>query len=371
VWLTRELFEFVPVLDTATGEITGHRLFVGTRKFPLGEIAFVAHRTFVPPAAITLSVDAGRWHLSFANDDGVPEPDDRDTVAWLAEFGEAELAARTIGLDRGVVLPLAASTGEVFDFLPVQKARLAKKERAVRRWQRRLARRVKGSANRRKAQRRIAAAKRYGREVRWDFAHQTSHALVTAPEHLLLVFEALGVQRMTKKPKPRQDENGRWLCNGARAKAGLNAGILRSAWARTHSYAQYKARRAGKLAIEVPAHRSSQECAQCGYTHPDNRPEQAVFVCQDCGHRDNADHNAARVIARRGVELVRSGAWQAKLKKRVLRMRPKHQVGPERSEPAVATPPTPVETTVSRGGGNTAAARGSSKQETPTSTQLR
>ena len=175
-------------------------------------------------------MDAGRWHLSFANDDGVPEPDERDTAAWLEQFGESELAARTVGLDRGVAIPLATSSGQAFDFSPAQKARLAKKEQLARRWQRRLARRTKGSANRRKAAQRVAAAKRYGADLRREFAHQTSHALVATPEHWLLVFEALGVQRMSKKPKPKQDANGRWLRNGARAKAGLNAGILRSAW---------------------------------------------------------------------------------------------------------------------------------------------
>jgi putative transposase len=371
VWLTRELFAFQPMVDVATGAIAGYRLFVGTKKFPLGEIAVVAQRPFVPPAAISLSVDAGRWHLSFANDDGVPEPDERDTAAWLEQFGESELAARTVGLDRGVAIPLATSSGQAFDFSPAQKARLAKKEQLARRWQRRLARRPKGSANRRKAAQRVAAAKRYGADLRREFAHQTSHALVAAPEHWLLVFEALGVQRMSKKPKPKQDANGRWLRNGARAKAGLNAGILRSAWARTQNFTQYKARRAGKLAIAVPAQHSSQECAHCGHTHPDNRPDQATFVCQVCGHQAHADHNAARVIARRGVRLIRSGDWQAKSKKRVLRMRRKETVGPERSEPAVATPPTPVETRVRRSGGHAAAALRSSKQETPTSTLQR
>ncbi|WP_159079024.1 hypothetical protein [Orrella marina] len=58
-------------------------------------------------------------------------------------------------------------------------------------------------------------------------AHQASHAIVADSKALLIVFETLGVQHMTRKPKAKQDE-----------------------------------RRAGKLAIEVPPHRSSQECVR-------------------------------------------------------------------------------------------------------------
>ncbi|MDA8111200.1 MAG: zinc ribbon domain-containing protein, partial [Nitrospiraceae bacterium] len=53
--------------------------------------------------------------------------------------------------------------------------------------------------------------------------------------------------------------------------------------------------------LKVSPHFSSQECARCGHIHPDNRPSQAVFVCQRCGLTDNADHNASRVMAKRGI----------------------------------------------------------------------
>lgn len=40
VWLTSELFEFTPVVDAETGEITAHQLHIGTRKFPVGVMQF-------------------------------------------------------------------------------------------------------------------------------------------------------------------------------------------------------------------------------------------------------------------------------------------------------------------------------------------
>ena len=92
----------------------------------------------------------------------------------------------------------------------------------------------------------------------------------------------------------------------------------------------------------------------CGYTHKDNRPTQAEFVCRRCGHTDNADHNAAAVIARRGVKKVLSGEPLTEAKKKTGIFR---AVGPERSEL------TPGETEIRRNEGNTRIAHRSMSQE--------
>ena len=91
----------------------------------------------------------------------------------------------------------------------------------------------------------------------------------------------------------------------------------------------YKALRHGKLVITVPYAYSSQECAVCTFTSPDNRPSQAEFVCQRCGHTDNADHNAAVVIAKRGIKKLLSGDPLTKPHKTTRIFR---KLGPERSE---------------------------------------
>lgn len=360
-WLTRELFAFEPRSDPDTGEADGYRLLIGTKKFPVGEVRYKAHRAHTLPASITISIDAGHWYLSFSTDDGQDEADDQAIGDWLATFSDEELAARTVGIDRGVAIPACASDGRAFGLSPVQQARLAQKERGRTRWQRRMARRVKGSGGWREAKRRVAACQRYGKHLRRDFAHQTSHALASDPRTALLVFEDLGVQRMTRRPAPQQDEQGRYRPNRAAAKAGLNKAILASAWGPIKTYSTYKARRAGKLALAVPAQYSSQACRHCGHTHPDNRPDQARFVCQRCGHTDNADRNAAKNIAARGVAMIRSGDYRPTARKKAMRLR-KH-VGPGRSERGQSAP-TPVETSISRGGGNIAA-QGSLKPETP------
>ena len=171
---------------------------------------------------------------------------------------------------------------------------------------------------------------------------------------------------MTKRPKAKRDAQGRFLPNGRRAKSGLNRAILGSAWGQVVAFTRYKALRRGKLVITVPHAYSSQECAVCTFTAPDNRRSQAEFVCQRCGHTDHADHNAAVVIAKRGIQKLLSGEPLTTAHKTT---RISRTLGPERSEV------TPGEISVSRLGPTVSAQRSRSQEppgaisETPTSTR--
>jgi len=111
---------------------------------------------------------------------------------------------------------------------------------------------------------------------------------------------------MTRSPEPKPDEKnpGHFTPNRAAAKAGLTQKILNSAWGMIGTFLTYKANHVGKVCIKVSPRFSSQECAKCGHIHPDNRRTQSQFVCQECGHAENADRNAAAVIKKRGVEEI-------------------------------------------------------------------
>lgn len=331
-----------------------YQLRIGTQKFPIGKVAYIAHRGHHLPASISISVDNGQWFVSFCNLDDQPAIKPEDIAAELSAWCQADLTAATIDVDRGVAIPFCASTGQRFDVLPVQKQRIAKKECSK---QRRMARRVKGSGGWRKAKYRVAESQRYAKNVRLDFTHKTSYTLVDADNSAtrLIVFEDLRIQSMTKKPKAKQDELGRWLKNKARGKAGLNKSILASSWGKNREFAKYKALRANKLVLEVPVHHTSQECSQCGYIHKDNRQTQADFVCQSCGHHANADDNASRVIAKRGVKVVLSGQYKVKDKKQT--MRAKKKVGAVCPEPLPETAIMPNEIKVSRLSGQPASAQ--------------
>lgn len=361
VWITRELFEYVPIED-APG---AYRLIIGTRKFPLGELAFTAHRAFEPPASIHISLDAGRWHASFSNETATEILSETAIAERLQQLPIAQLEAATLGLDRGVATPVMTSDGQRIVASPVQQQRLLQKELRRKRWQRKLARRCKGGQNRAKARQQVARTYRYATDVRRDLAHKAARILVDEPRHQVYALEALQVQQMTKRAKAKPDpaRPGHYLPNNAKAKSGLNKSILASGWGQFKTILRNKAARAEKLVVEVPAAYSSQECASCGHIHSDNRPSQARFVCQACGHQAHADHNAATVIAARGARWVTDGNVVEKPKKRCALRRT--TVGPGEAEPAGFTPRTPVEIAVRRCRGNTPAHRSMKQEETP------
>ena len=48
------------------------------------------------------------------------------------------------------------------------------------------------------------------------------------------------LKNMTKRPKPKQDANGKWLKNGANAKAGLNKALLNLGLYKFEVYLNYQ-----------------------------------------------------------------------------------------------------------------------------------
>lgn len=101
-------------------------------------------------------------------------------------------------------------------------------------------------------------------------------------------------------------------------KSGLNRSILDVGWHKIETYTKYKAYQAGKAVFKLSAYQTSQACAACGHTHPENRKTQSDFQCLSCGHTDNADHNAAEVIKQRAIDLIKDSGTEL-TKKGVLR----------------------------------------------------
>ncbi|AXE99382.1 transposase [Paraburkholderia hospita] len=313
VMLTSELFRFV----RSNGEEV---LEIGTEKNPVGLLGFKDHRPYGIPRTIVIRNEAGRWYVSFSyaheGDKIVREP--HEVAYEINGLDNDLLDAATIGLDRNVRDNcFTDSVGRQHKIEQINLDRIARREKGARRYQRQTSRTKEHSANRRKVAQKIARRRNYAHRVRKDFTHKTTHGLVVS-EARLFVLEDLRIKGMTRKPKAKQDPvTGKWLRNGARAKAALSKKILASCWGELDRQLQYKAAWHNKLAVKVPAAYSSQECSRCGHTHPGNR-DGARFACQRCGFEAHADWNAARVIKARGIRALRGGVYDApKTRKRV------------------------------------------------------
>lgn len=230
----------------------------------------------------------GRWHISLTTP---PRP---KTVAGTGAV---------IGIDRGVTRTLAYSDGE-FSQMPTltageQRRFLALEQKLAR--QTRDAKKAKRPfaecRNRKKTLISLSAIRERLNNRRKDWVEQTTTRL--ARTYDLIAIEDLRTRSMTRKPKPKPDTHrpGVFLSNGARAKAKLNRLILASRWS---EFATRLGHKTDGLVLVDPRF-SSQQCHACGHASPDNRESQAVFICRGCGHRDNADTNAAKNILNRGL----------------------------------------------------------------------
>src|SRR5216683_585445 len=154
----------------------------------------------VPPGAKSYRVTmdrAGRWHIAFAV---IPEP--------VPAPGNGQ----AVGIDRGVAVSAALSTGELLH----APGLTVRERRRMRRLERKLARGKRGSN--RRARVRLAIARLRARETdrRKDWAEKTSTDI--ARRFDMIRVEDLQITNMTRSAKGTRGDPGR----NVRQKAGLN-----------------------------------------------------------------------------------------------------------------------------------------------------
>ena len=240
----------------------------------------------VPPDAKSYRVTmdrAGRWHIAFAV---IPEP--------VPAPGNGE----AVGIDRGVAVSAALSTGELLHAPGLTEP----ERRRVRRLQRKLARARRGSNRRGRVKHAIARLRARETDRRRDWAEKASTGI--ARRFDLIRVEDLKIGNMTRSAKGTAGDPGR----NVRAKAGLNREILRSGWGLLVRRLADKA--PGRVEKVKPAF-TSQCCSACGQVDADSRESQARFVCTACGYACHADVNAARNIAAGHAVTARGGLRDA------------------------------------------------------------
>lgn len=203
----------------------------------------------------------------------------REAGRWYACFSvecEAKLLPECVG-SVGVDVGLAAFA-TLSDGTEILNPRYYREAQAtLRRAQRKVARRKRGSHRRRKAVQLLQKAHAHVRSQRADFHHKISRWLVN--NHGLIAVEDLNVKG---------------LAGGMLAKPVSDAG-----WGMFLDKIAYKAENAGRQFFRVNPNGTTQICSGCG-SHCPKDLSQRVHSCS-CGLKLGRDHNAAINILRLGL----------------------------------------------------------------------
>ncbi len=208
-----------------------------------------------------------------------------------------------IGVDMGVKRLFTLSNGEFEK--PVAVSFFKDK---IKRLQKRLAKKVKFSANWRKLKEKINNLHTKIANIRRDTLHKFSTVL--SKSHAMIVLENLQIKSMTKSAKGDMENPGRMV----KQKSGLNRVILDQGWGMFKAFLEYKQLWSGGQVLFVDPKYTSQECPECHYISKDNRQSQAEFECVECHHKEHADVVGAKNVLGRGHRLLACGEnWVAKL----------------------------------------------------------
>ena len=261
-------------LCTGAFRMRGRYLYIAK----VGEVLLLGHNPYPNGVAKsgTVKRECGKWYAY---------------ITYEVEQSEVSKVQIEVGLDRNVG-QVTLSDGTVYRMQDTTKY-----ERRVRRYQRMMARRqgpnrkkgIKASNRWRRAQSLHQKAQATLRHVRQNWCHGVSREV--ADKYSLVHLEKLNNRGMTRSAKGTKDNPG----TKVRAKTGLNRVILASCWGKFHQCLDYKT----NTNYVDPAY-TSQTCNKCRHVDKKNRKTQSVFICTDCGHRDNADVNA-------GLNILASG----------------------------------------------------------------
>jgi putative transposase len=209
------------------------------------------------PSTVTVSRDqSGRWHVVLHVDINAPAP--------LPATGQ------TVGVDLGLKDFAVLSNGERIAHPKHMEAR----ERRLKRYQRALARKQRGSCNRMKAKVKVARQHTKVADARRDFLHQASTDLVRR-------FDAIAIEDLAV---------GNMVRNRSLAKS-----ISRTGWAQFRAMLEYKAERYGRtIAVVDRWYPSSKTCSACGNLLASLSLGTRHWTCPECGTWHDRDLNAAK-----------------------------------------------------------------------------
>lgn len=204
---------------------------------------------------------------------------DRYFVSMLCEFEPKSLpvTAKTVGIDLGLNNLFITDSGDKVDN-PRHTKRYESKLAYL---QRKLARKQKGSQNRRKARLKVARLHAKIADCRLDNLHKLSRKLIN--ENQVVCVESLAVKNMIRNPK-------------------LSKAIADASWGEFVRQLKYKAEWAGRTIAEVDRFfPSSKRCSGCGFVHEKMPLNIRSWTCPECKTEHDRDVNAAKNIKTVGL----------------------------------------------------------------------
>ena len=195
-------------------------------------------------------------------------------------------ANASVGIDLGIKDFVITSDGEVFNNLHFKKSETDK----VKRLQRQLSNKQKGSNNRNKA--RIKLAKLYKKinDRKQYYLHAVSNSLID--ENQVICMEDLNVKGMVRNH------------NLAESICEMNFGEFRR-------MLEYKANWYNRKIVFVDRfYPSSKTCHNCGYINKELKLSDRQWICPQCGEIIERDYNAALNILDEGLRKIGSSTTE-------------------------------------------------------------
>jgi putative transposase len=200
---------------------------------------------------------------------------------------------KKIGIDAGITSLITTSDGEKVTN-PKHFNRLYKKLRKV---QKALSRKTKGSNNRDKARLQVARIHAQIKDARTDFLQKLTTKLVR--ENDLIVVEDLAVRNMVKNRKSR---------SVARYEA-ISRSISDASWGEFFRQLEYKCQWYEKELIKIDRYfPSSKRCGNCGHTMDKLPLNIRAWECPNCKIVHDRDINASKNILAAGLAVSVCGA---------------------------------------------------------------
>ena len=193
---------------------------------------------------------------------------------------QVQQSQNTVGIDLGIKDFITTSEGETFENKHFKKSVSDR----LKKLQRQLSRKQKGSNNRNKARLKLAKLNKRINDSKLNYLHEVTNTLIN--ENQVICIEDLNVKGMVKNHRL------------AESISEINFGEFRK-------ILEYKASWYGRVVVKVDRfYPSSKTCNHCGYIKKDLKLSDRRWICPICGEIIDRDYNAACNIRDKGIEIL-------------------------------------------------------------------